>query len=173
MDELAGIGNITQSVSDFDNAKIIELSNSRNYNSKTFGPSTMFAAKWTSNNPESIILYMVYNGSVSSGDAYETFTGMKVNIDGEFRSFETARSTALSSGSYNTVTKTIYTKSSAPVIIPISYLKKMIAGESVKIRVLMIDTYEDIIFDVSSDSYGNTYSKVKLKELLEVINNDS
>jgi hypothetical protein len=169
IEKMVGLGVVSESVSTFDDAVIVKLSDSRNYNDGPNRPTTMFSAKWSSNNPDDIILYMVFRSSISNGDAYETFNGMKVNIGGDMRSFDVARRTALSSGNYNDVTNTIYTRSSAPVIIPMSYLERMLNAESVKIRISMIDTYEDIIFDVGKDSYGNTYSKANITKFIQKI----
>lgn len=169
MDKIAGIGQVEESVSTFDGAKVITLSKSNTYNGSTWSfPNTRLGAKWVSSNPDSVVMFLIHESTVSSGNAYVNYEGVKINIGGNIKEFKSVGLTDLDSSGYNTVSNTIYTKSTGAVIVPLDYLKKMVESDDVKLRVLMMSTYEDIIFSI--DNAGATkYARANFKEFLKQV----
>ncbi|MEQ3658639.1 MAG: hypothetical protein ABNH21_06755 [Glaciecola sp.] len=167
MDKMSGIGQISESTDTFNDARVITLSESWNNrtNDSDFA-STMFGARWSSSTPESIVIYLKFNSMAGAGSSYVIFDGIRVNIDGEVRSFDAVGNTSFDSTS---TSSSIYTSSRSAVVVPLDYLKKMLSEEDVRIRVLMNDSYDDILFNWDVSGYGQVTAKGRLKELVERI----
>ena len=63
-----------------------------------------------------------------STDVYKSYDSLGANIDGDIRTFKVSGSTEHTSSNYNTVSRSIYTESTATVNMPLDYLRKMVTG---------------------------------------------
>jgi len=166
MDKLAGVGQINSSTSEFSGARVVELSQSHNYSVDGM-VTTKFGARWTSDAPESVALKLIYNSDSSQTDSYTSFSKIKVNMNGDIKTFSAGK-TYLDRSDYNDVSRTIYTTSVAYVTLPLSYLEEMLNADSCKIRISSNDGYEDVSFDVGKLG-AVEYSKAKLANFVEEI----
>ena len=167
VDNLVGVGKITNSTSEFDGAKVIELSKSRNF-SANGKANTWFGARWSDSNPDYVSLKLIFSSDSSSGDAFTSFNEIRVNINGDIDVFEVPGKTYRSRSDYNDVSKVIYTTSVAYVPLELSYLERMIEAESCKVQVSSSDGYEDISFDIETYA-GSETSKARLREFVAAV----
>lgn len=172
MDEMAGLGVIKEEKSTFDGATIISVSPTwLTGDPDSLGANSIkLGAQWSSNAPEYVVLVMQYNSSTSGyGDAYLNIIGLNVNIDGKVESFKPETSTMLDNSSYNSVSQTIYTESTNNVIVPLDYLKKMIAAEDCRLRVHTGKGYEDSIFSIERTGGGARTAKITIGRFIDKI----
>lgn len=148
MNKASGVGQVSQEVSTFDNATIINLSPAFLYGGGgMMGNGFKLGARWNSNTPDSAVLVLAQSSSVSAGSAaYTNFKGVSISIDGDQKRFNIAGPTNHTSSSYNTVTRTIYTQSTASVIVPLALVEKMVTVKDCRIRIHSGDGYEDALF---------------------------
>lgn len=137
MDQLAGLGVVTQHTSTFDNSTVIEVSPNSLYDpASKWGTPLQLGARWSSASPDSVALLLAYDSDVANANpAYLNLTGLDINIDGAMSSYQAAQPTNLSSGAYNTVSRTIYTSSENAVVVPYSVLQRMVAAKNCRIRI--------------------------------------
>lgn len=168
--KIAGICQIEQSVSTFENSKLLEFTECWSAKSESVWdmPTIMTGYVWNESNPDSIKLNLVYNGQ-SGGDSYTGFYGIDINIDGNIYKYKTSGQTILSSSDYNTVSNTIYTKSRNAVTIPLSVFEDMVNKSDVRIRIYTSDGYEDQIFSLAQNGMSK-YTRYYIPEYLDIIN---
>lgn len=168
MNEMAGLGVVSEDTSTFDGAKVISVSPNWLYESKETwtANNVKLGARWSSNSPEEVALILSYSSSTSSNSTYLGLKGIDINIDGEISSFSSGRSTMLDNSSYNTVSKTIYTSSENTVIIPFKLLTEMVNSNSCRIRIHTSKGYEDAIFSIERSDSGQSTALFSFKKFL-------
>lgn len=170
MDAFAGIGVIDEENSSFDNSRIVTLTPTWVAGGgDDYVTSTKVGARWSESNPEQVLLILEYSSSTNSSDVYKSYESISVNINSEKRNFPASGSTELQSSTYNTVTNTIYTESTAVVPMPLEYLRKMVEAEDVRIRFNSSHRYEDGIFSQETSSFGQDMAKARILEFLNKI----
>jgi len=171
MDKLAGMGVVTEEVSTFDNATVIEVSPNSLYDpGSTWGTPLQLGARWSSSAPNIVALILAYNSNVSRGSsAYLSLTGLDINIDGKISSYSANQPTDLSSSEYNTVSNTIYTSSKNAVVIPYSVLERMIAANTCRLRLHTSKGYQDIDFSAQHIPGGKATAIVSIKEFMSKV----
>ena len=170
MNKLTGMGVVTQEISTFDNATIIEVSPNFLYDpGSTWGTAIQLGARWSSAAPDSVALILSYRSNVSSGSAYLNFSGLKINIDGTISSYSTGQPTNLSSSAYNTVTHTIYTSSENSIVVPYSVLESMVAAKDCRLRINTVKGYQDVSFSTEHFFGGSATAIVSIKEFMSKV----
>lgn len=161
MNQMAGLGVVHEGASQFDGSKTVTAT--PNF---VVGSSVMLGAFYSSMTPGYASMIAKYSSSTGGYGAplYVSFSGVSINIDGEIKSFKVTR-TDLDSSAYNSVSKQIYTDSSASFVVPISYLRSMVNASDCRIR-----------FETSKGSYvgefhreingGVPVAKATMKEFL-------
>lgn len=166
---LSGMGNIKEEVSTFDEARTITVSPAPLYEKGKWSPVPFhMGAGWSESAPDIVFLVLSHSSSVKSGDAYVSFRELKVNIDGEIRTFD-ADSTALSSGTYNKISRNIYTESRSSIAVPLDYFRQMLEAEDVRIRISSSSGYADATFSESRIPGGQATAKHYMLKFLERI----
>jgi hypothetical protein len=119
-DQLAGIGVIKQTQSDFDGAQIISVSPNHlfNANAGLMGVQSMLGARWSSVAPDLVAIQLTHNGM---GDRYPIYTGLSINVDGAINHYDAKLST---------------------VYIPITVFESMLTAQSCMLRIEQLRNYE-------------------------------
>lgn len=167
--KIAGICQIEESVSTFDKSNEVNFTECWVSAGESVWdiPSFKFGFSWSDKTPESIVLRLVYDSNVGS-NAYTSFKGVSININGEISSFDNKSRTVLDSSGYNSVSNTIYTQSRSGIVIPMYLFEKMMTAEDVRVRVLSSDGYEDYIFSMEQNGMTK-YAKFYLDDYLAAI----
>lgn len=169
MSQMAGVGVISEKKSTFDGAYVIELSPAWLYDPQGgFGNNYKLGARWTDAVPESVAIILNFSSS-AGGNAYTSFSGIDINIDGAKYSFDTTTTTTLSGSDYNTVSNTIYTESENTVVIPLALLKQMTAATDCRLRIHSSDGYEDALFHLERMPGGQGLAKPRFVEFLNKV----
>ena len=167
MSALAGIGVVTEEVSEFDGARQVRLSPSFLYKKGSMmGVSTKLGAFWSSSAPDSVALMLSYSSNISSGSSYVGFNSIDINIDGVKATYTTEGSGKLSSSGYNSVSRTIYTKSENSITLPLSILEKMLGAKDCRLRINTSDGYEIAHFSIERIPGGQGTAILGLKEFV-------
>lgn len=168
MDKIAGMGIVSQNVSTFDNATVIEVSPNSLYDpGSSWGTSLQLGARWISSEPNLVALVMAYNSDVMAGSAaYIQFSGMEINVDGQISGFSTGQPTSMESGAYNTVSHTIYTSSTSEILIPYSLLQRMVAAKDCRIRIQTGSGYQDAVFSTAYIPGGKATAITSIREFM-------
>lgn len=171
MDAFAGLGVINEEVSTFDNKRVVSVSPTWVANDGSLGvASTKIGAIWNESNPNDVLIVLKHDGSTAySTDVYKSYDSLGVNIDGEIRTFKVSGSTEHTSSNYNTVSRSIYTESTATVNMPLDYLRKMVTGNTVTVRFNSTHRYEDGIFSKETGTMDQQMAKARIIEFLEQI----
>src|SRR5690606_7680013 len=84
MSKMAGLGVVSESVSNFDNSKTIQVSPTFLYVKGSWHNTVKLGGMWNSATPDHVALIMEQNSSTSSaGRTYIGLQGLDINIDGE------------------------------------------------------------------------------------------
>ena len=171
MDAFAGLGVIDEEVSTFDGKRVVSVSPTWVAND---GPlsvaSTKVGAIWKESSPNEVLIILKHDGSTGySSDLYKSYESLSVNIDGNVKTFETTGTTEHSSSNYNTVSRSIYTESTAIVLMPLEYLKSMVEGDKVTLRFNGLHRYEDGIFSKETGTMDQQMAKARIVEFLKLI----
>jgi hypothetical protein len=166
MSKVAGLGVVKQETSTFDNATLVSVTPQFLNNKGTMGNDFKLGARWTSATPSQVGLILSYSSDVKSGQSYASLTGLDVNLDGEISTFKAGPSTNLSSSSYNTVSKTIYTSSENVVVIPYATLERMVSAKDCRLRIHSRDGYEDSLFSVERIPCGQGTAILSIQEFM-------
>lgn len=136
MDELAGMGVVSQHVSTVDHATIIEVSPNALYDpGNARGTPLRLGARWTGDAPQSVTLVLSYQSTVSSdAPTVQRFDALQIGIDGQVSSFPASKPNDLSSGFDNSMSHTIRTSSRSEVSIPYALLQRMVAAKDCWLR---------------------------------------
>lgn len=171
MDAFAGLGVINEEVSTFDNKRVVSVSPTWVANDGTLGvASTKIGAIWNESNPNDVLIVLKHDGSTAySTDVYKSYDSLGVNIDGDIRTFKVSGSTEHTSSNYNTVSRSIYTESTATVNMPLDYLRKMVTGNTVTVRFNSTHRYEDGIFSKETGTMDQQMAKARIIEFLKRI----
>jgi len=169
MNHAAGLGVIKSKESTFDGSKVISMTPSILYRKELIGESFQMGATWTESNPNMIGLHIVHNSSTRSARSYLSIQGMDINIDGNITHHKTTSLTSFDNSGYNTVAKTIYTKSHNTVIISLSKLEKMLAANDCRLRIRTSRGSHDRIFSREKNG-GAPLAKYDLKKFIAKIN---
>lgn len=172
LNQMAGLGVVSQEQSTFDNETIIKVTPNFLYESQSdWGANDVkLGARWKSSQPDNIIIDLVYDSSSSSSSTYAQIDSLEINLNNTKHSFSTNSVTSFDHGSYNTTTKTIYTESKNSVIIPKKLLEKMINAESCFLRVNTNKGYEDSNFLIQRSASGNATALSSIKNFLVEVN---
>lgn len=167
MSNFAGVGVISEKQSTFDGSHVIELTPAWLYDPKgSFGNSYKIGARWNSSEPGFVGLLLNYASTVQ-GDAYTTFNGIEINIDGSIVKYSAATDTDLNSSGY--VSGQIYTSSDSMVIVPVPVIRDMIAATDCRIRIHSSDGYEDSVFNLDRMPGGQGLARPRFAEFLSRI----
>ena len=85
---MAGLGVVTEEVSDFDNATVVRMSPAHVYVKEILGGSFKLGAVWSSNNADYVGLILEFASDTYSSDIYTNFRGLDINIDGDIMKFK-------------------------------------------------------------------------------------
>lgn len=142
---ITGEGVITNDVSEFDGDRVISVAPSMldPLTSGYFALSATLGAEWHSQAPDTVYLVLLYESSTREASTYTSFYGVEIKVDGDIREFKTAGMTKHDNGSYNTVSRSIYTDSKNKVAIPFDYFERMLKDDSAMIRIQASSGYED------------------------------
>ncbi|WP_440053278.1 hypothetical protein ACSLBF_10025 [Pseudoalteromonas sp. T1lg65] len=171
MSKMAGIGVVTEEVSTFDNAKIVNMSPAFLYAEGSWGNNVKLGARWSSKSPDYVALVLSYSSDVSSSrSSYLNLSGLDINIDGKISSYKTGRLTNHEGGDYNNVTRTIYTKSENAVVVPYSILEQMMQAKDCRLRIHTSKGYEDAQFSIERIPGGQGTAILSMREFVANIN---
>lgn len=170
MSALGGVGVLSEEKSDFDGSRSVRLTPAFLYNpNKVFGLSTKLGGFWNSGTPESVTLLLQNNSQTGYGQAFVTYEGVDINIDGEKFSYQANGGTTLDHSGYNNISKTIHTSSKSAVIIPLAVLKGMINAKDCRIRINTGKGAETAYFSVEQIPGSNNTAKFFLKAFVDKI----
>jgi len=170
--KMAGLGVVTEEVSTFDGAKIVEVSPNWLYDPDgSWGNSVKLGARWSSATPDYVVLVLSYSSNVSGyGKSYISLSGIDINIDGDISSFSSNKPTDLDSSGYNSVSKTIYTESSNAVVVPYSVLQDMVTAHDCRLRIHTSEGYEDSRFSIERIPGGQGTAILSFREFINKVN---
>lgn len=173
MNRLAGMGDVTEEVSTFDNATIVNASPAPLWREGSWYNFYRLGATWSSASPDYIALVLSYKTDTDSlnGAPFVHFTGLQINIDGEIHSFSTIGSTKMDNSSYNSVMNTIYTSSTNTVIIPYELLKRMVNAKDCRLRILTSHGSEDSQFSIERIPGAAQTAIVAFRTLISKVDN--
>ena len=165
---LANIGVIEQEKSTFDGATIIKMSPAWLYREGALmGVPVKLGARWSSKSPDFVALILSYQSDVAVGSAsYVGFTGLSVNIDGQFSNYKVGAPTSYENSGYNTVSRTIYTGSTNSVVIPLVEFKRMLAARDCRLRIETTKGYQDAQFSIERIPGGQGTAIIPMREFL-------
>lgn len=166
--KMSGLGVVTEEASTFDGATVIDVSPTWLYDPEgSFGNQVKLGARWSSKAPDYVALVMSYNADTRGYSAtYMSISGIDINVDGEITSYSTRNSTKLDSGSYNTVTRTIYTESRNTVVIPYAMLEEMVFANDCRLRIHTSKGYEDARFSIERIPGGQGTAILSIQEFM-------
>lgn len=170
MNQMVGIGVISTEESTFDGTKTIRVSPNWLYEAKgTFSYNSIkLGAHWSDAEPNYIALDLSYESDTSGySPIYIGITGIEVNIDGKKSKYASNTQTSLDSSGYNTVSRTIYTKSVNSVVIPFTVLEDMVNATDTRLRIHTNKGYEDSRFSIERSSGGQGTALLSLREFLD------
>ena len=171
MDAFAGLGVLEEEVSTFDGKRIVSVSPTWVAgDGPLYAASTKVGAIWKESSSDEVLIILKYDGATGySSDVYKSYESLSVNIDGNIKTFKTAGITEHTSSNYNTVSRSIYTESTAIVPMPLEYLKAMVEGEKVTLRFNSTHRYEDGIFSRETGTMDQQMAKARIVEFLKLI----
>jgi len=170
MDAFAGLGVIKEEVSTFDNKRVVSVSPTWvASDGPLYAASTKVGAIWNESNPNEVLIILKHDGSTAHSDVYKSYESLGVNIDGDIRTFKVSGTTEHNSSNYNTVSRSIYTESTATVSMPLEYLRKMVTGNTVTVRFNSTHRYEDGIFSKETGTMDQQMAKARIIEFLKQI----
>jgi len=167
---ITGVGLVTESVSSFDNSKIIEASPGYLYDETRgmFDPIPFrLGARWNSASPEHAALVISYapNG-LTTHKSFTNIQGIDLNIDGNISNHNVDGITNHQASDYNTVAKQIYTSSSNVVIIPLATLDQLVSAKDSRIRIRSMDGFIDAHFSIEQIPGASETAIVPIRDLL-------
>lgn len=167
-DQLSGLGKIEDRVSEFDGARTIssQPTHLQPLSGSMTGPYYRLGASWTSKAPETIALVFMHSSSIGSGNAYTNFKRVDINAGGQVTSFEMATATALDNSSYNSVSKTIYTQSTAFAVLPLDYARGVFSNPDCKMRIVSSDAAFDADCAADRTTAGQATGALRVREVL-------
>ena len=167
---LAGMGNVREEKSTFDDSEVVSVSPAPLYKKGSLlGVPFMVGGIWKSNNPNSVGLVLSYSSSTASSNLYTSFSSLDINIGGKFYSYSKSGQTSLNSGGYNSISKQIYTESTDVVIIPMSVFQQMLSGNDVRVRLNSSDGPAEANFSEERIPGGQATAKFYLKKFADRI----
>jgi hypothetical protein len=173
--KMGGLGVVSEKVSTFDGATIVEVSPQFVHDPKHTGwgfNSYKLGARWNSNSPEYVALIMSYSSSADNvGSIYTSLTGIDVNLNGQKYSFEAGGATSHGNDGWNDLSKTIYTNSQNTVVVPLEFLQEMTVTEDCTIRIHSSDGYEDALFSMERRPGGQGLALMSIREFLSKVKN--
>ncbi|KAA1151337.1 hypothetical protein EU510_15945 [Pseudoalteromonas sp. FUC4] len=174
LNQMAGLGVVSQEQSTFDNEKIIKVTPNFLFESQSdWGANNVkLGARWKSSQPDNIIIDLVYDSSSSSGSSYAQINSLEINLNNTKHSFTTNSATSFDNSGYNSVSKTIYTKSQNAVVIPKELLEKMVSADSCLIRINTNKGYQDSNFLIKRSGGGAPTALLSIKEFLVEVNSE-
>lgn len=172
LEKIAGSGIVSNNIDQFTNERVITMSVTPNYNTDNEIAHTFFDAKWVSSRPDSVLIGLVNKSSTSDPDTYVSYQSVAINIDGDITEFKAAQTTH-DSGTYNTVSKSIFTSSRSHIRMPLAYLTEVVYSPSTKIRITTRKYYEDIDMSYEKNSLGVRNARPILRTFLNEINRES
>ncbi len=96
-------------------------------------------------------------------------TGIYINVDGKISSYKAQQQTNLSTSSYNSVSKTIYTSSKNTIVIPYKLQESMVSAKNCRFRIHTSEGNQDIDFSAESIPGGKATAIVSIKEFLSKV----
>lgn len=167
---VAGLGRISEKTSTYDGKRIVTVSPAPLYDPQSWlGVPFFLGAQWNEAHPDFVGMILQYRSSSSSSVIYVSFHGLEVNVNGKEYKFDSGGNTNHSHGTYNTVTRTIYTESSSVIPIPLELLKEMLESERCTIRISSSEGYADALFSQERIPGGQGTAKYYIKSMLERI----
>lgn len=167
MSKAAGRGIVTEERSAFDNSTNISVSPMPLWAKGSWGNKVQLGAIWMSSNPGLVALKMSYRSDVNAaGSAYTSIGGIDINVDGKVTHWQTGAPTSLSSSSYNTTSRTIYTSSSNVVVIPYELLQHMVSAKDCRLRIHTGDGYEDAQFNIERIPGGQATAILSIRKFM-------
>lgn len=158
MNQLAGIGQLTESKSSFDNATVITLTPAWLYNQDQQRLNSItLGAEWNSKVPNHVILILESQGIVG-------LTEISVNIDGTIIKIDANRSTDFDIRTR----KGVPSKSSNRIAVKSELVEQMMAAKDCRIRINTTQGYEDSHFHILHGNTSDT-AKVEFAKFLEKV----
>lgn len=166
----AGLGVISEEVQSFDGATVVQMSPMflyREGESMFGGVHTKLGARWNSKTPTFVGLVLSYSGDVSGyRPGYIGFDGLDINIDGVISNHKASGQTAHDHSGYNSVSRTIYTKSENVVIVQLATLEKMLQAKDCRLRVHTSKGFEDVHFSVERMPGGQGTAIIPMRDFI-------
>lgn len=173
MDQAAGLGVVSESVSTFDNSKSIKVSPTWVYKNATdWTPAPIkMGAQWVNSAPEWIGLIIQYSGSAGASlqtgaPAYINISAIELNIDGNKSSFSAVGSTQFTNSGLVGPGREIYTASENTIVIPMATFEAMLAATDCRIRVHTSSGMVEANFSVARGASGGTSASGAMKPFL-------
>lgn len=173
-DQIIDLGTIKTTKETFDGSTTIIASPHRLYDPDRSMWSTslnnfFLGARWNSKHKDTVVLIIEHRGSTSSRTVYLSVKGININIDGDITLYTANESTILTDGGYNTITRTIYTRSRNSVVVSLNTLNEMVSAKDCRIRIHTSKGYQDFIFSVDRIPGGSGASRMSIRKFLSVI----
>jgi hypothetical protein len=165
----SGLGRISETKSTYDGKRVITVSPAPLYdpNGGWMGVPFFLGAEWNEAYPDTVGLVLQYKSSTSA--SYISFRSLKINVDGKTYTFDSSGNTNYSSGTYNSVSKRIYTESESVIPIPYDLFKQMMSSSNCTLRIGSSQGYVDALFSQDRIPGGQGTAKHYMIELADRI----
>lgn len=170
MDAMAGMGVLTKQTSSYDGGEVIHVSGQSLYAPDlALGTPLQLGATWLSAHPDLVSLDISYPSNVDMGGAaYASISELDVRIDGLASQWH-AHGTRLDSTPYNTVSRTIYTTSSASIVVPLNMLRAMVQAQDCRLRIVSSLGATDVLFSRATIPGGKPTAITSIRKLLAAV----
>ncbi|MFA0813414.1 hypothetical protein [Microbulbifer epialgicus] len=166
---VGGFGVISEKVSTFDGATIVEVSPQFVHDPRhTWKFNTYkLGARWNSKSPEQVALIMSFTSSSDNVDfVYTELMGLDINLNGQQYSFVAENLFDYEREGWNSNLNTAYSEIQSSAIIPLKILKNMATATDCKIRIHSNDGYEDALFSMERRPGGQKLAVLSIREFL-------
>lgn len=167
----SGLGRISEKKSTYDGKRVITVSPAPLYdpNGGWMGVPFFLGAEWNESYPDTVGLVLQYKSSTSASNIYISFRSLKINVNGKTYTFDSRGNTNYSSGTYNSVSKRIYTESESVIPIPYELFKQMMNSSNCTLRIGSSEGYVDALFSQDRIPGGQGTAKHYMVELVDRI----
>lgn len=170
MDAMSGLGVLRERTSSYDGSEVISVSGQSLYApGDALGTPFRLGATWLSVHPDLVSLDLEYASDARMGSAsYATIEGLDVRIDG-LESHWQATGTQYDSTPYNTVSRTIYTRSSTSIVVPLNMLRAMVRAEDCRLRIRSSADVDEVLFSRATIPGGKPTAITSIRKMLAAV----
>lgn len=164
VNELAGLGVISEEALTFDGVEITKVSPSFLFESaRSQGAMAIrLGAHWSDAEPDYVALKFAY-ASDNGGRGPESIglEGIEISVDGVKSAYD--------SSGYNTISKTLDMNSMNSVVIPFVVLEQMVNATDCRLRIQTTKGYLDSMFSIERLPNGLESARLSLREFITIV----